>query len=115
MKKKKLNIIFSILVHFVVKIHKKDQFPHDQVCKFIAYHFEKSYKFDWFHQIILLFDMADAGLSNLDMDMIKFTITCLKVYYPGLIDYMLIFQMPFIFNGKLKNFKIVSIFLSFLF
>ena len=59
--------------------------------------------------------MADAGLSNLDMDMIKFTITCLKVYYPGLIDYMLIFQMPFIFNGKLKNFKIVSIFLSFLF
>jgi hypothetical protein len=44
--------------------------------------------------------MADAGLSNLDMEMIKFTITCLKVYYPGLIDYMLIFQMPFIFNGK---------------
>lgn len=92
--------LFHFQVHFVVKNHKKDAFPHAQVCKFIAYHFEKCYKFDWNYQIILIFDMADAGLGNLDMEMIKFTITCLKVYYPGLIDYMLIFQMPFIFNGK---------------
>jgi len=55
--------------------------------------------------IVLLFDMSEAGYSNLDMDMIKFVVNCLKTYYPGLIDYMMIYQMPFIFNGKyMKNY-----------
>lgn len=35
------------------------------------------------------------------MEMIKFVVNCLKTYYPGLIDYMIIYQMPFIFNGEL--------------
>jgi hypothetical protein len=52
-------------VHFVVKLHKKDVHPHEQVCKFIAYNFEKHYKFNWDSKIILLFDMSDAGISNL--------------------------------------------------
>ena len=71
--------------------------------------------------IVLLFDMTDAGYSNIDMEMTKFLVTCLKTYYPGLIgkfqlnsssnvdvfnliylylDYILVYQMPFIFNGK---------------
>jgi hypothetical protein len=92
-------------VHFAVKTHKKDAFSHDQVCRFIAYHFEKSYKFSWSSQIVLVLDMYDAGMSNLDMEMIKFIISCLKVNYPGLIDYMLIFQMPFLFNAAWKIIK----------
>jgi hypothetical protein len=79
--------------------------------------------------------MSDTGLSNLvrrlvsfskillsfkknfikDMEMIKFVITCLKVYYPGLIDYMLIFQMPFIFNGKNYLFYYCRVFLIFIY
>lgn len=77
-------------MHFVVKTHKKDQYPHNQLCKFIAYFFESRYKFNCDDPIVLLFDMNDAGYSNLDMDMIKFVISCLKTYYPGLIDYMVI-------------------------
>lgn len=92
-------------MHFVVKLHKKDQFPFAQICKFIAFHFERAYKFNEDDPIVLLFDMSDAGYSNLDMDMIKFVISCLKTYYPGLIDYMIIFQMPFIFNGLLRFYR----------
>lgn len=91
------------MLHFVVKLHKKDQFPHNQICKFIAYFFEKAYKFNVDDPIVLMFDMSDAGYSNLDMDMIKFVVSCLKSYYPGLIDYMIIYQMPFIFNGKIAH------------
>lgn len=82
-------------------MHKKDQYPHAQICKWIAFFFERAYKFNVDDPIVLLFDMSDAGYSNLDMEMIKFVVNCLKTYYPGLIDYMIIFQMPFIFNGKL--------------
>ncbi len=71
--------------HFVVKTHKKDQFPHAQVCRHISFYFERVYKFNVDDPIVLLFDMADAGYSNLDMDMIKFVVNCLKSYYPGLI------------------------------
>ena len=72
-------------MHFVVKTHKKNTFHYDQVCKFIAYFFERAYKFNCEDPIVLLFDMSDTGYANLDMEMIKFVVTCLKTYYPGLI------------------------------
>lgn len=72
-------------MHFSVKLHKKDQHPHAQICRYLAYFFERFYKFNVDDPIVLLFDMSDAGYSNLDMDMIKFVVTCLQTYYPGLI------------------------------
>jgi len=93
------------MLHFVVKTHKKDNFPQQQVFKFISYFLEKNYKFNLDDPIVLVFDMSDAGYSNLDMDMIKFVVTCLKTYYPGLIDYMIIYQMPFVFNAAWKIIK----------
>ncbi len=73
------------ILHFVVKLHKKNQYPHQQVCKFIAFHFERLYKFNVDDPIVILFDMYEAGYANLDMDFIKFVVNCLKTYYPGLI------------------------------
>jgi hypothetical protein len=93
------------MCHFVVKTHKKDQFPHAEICRQITFFFERVYKFNVDDPIVLLFDMADAGYSNLDMEMIKFVVNCLKTYYPGLIDYMIIYQMPFIFNAAWKIIK----------
>lgn len=93
------------MLHFAVKTHKKDNFPQAQVFRFISYFFELKYKFNLDDPIIIVFDMTDAGYSNLDMDMIKFVVTCLKTYYPGLIDYMIVYQMPFIFNAAWKIIK----------
>ncbi|RNA36023.1 Motile sperm domain-containing 2 [Brachionus plicatilis] len=93
------------LLHFIIKVHKKDQFPAEQIYRCIAFFFEKNYKFNTEDPIVLLIDMADAGYSNLDMDLIKFIVNCLKTYYPGLIDYMIVFQMPFIFNAAWKIIK----------
>jgi hypothetical protein len=52
------------LVHIVVKTHKKNQLPHDQICKYIAYWFEKDYKFALGEPMVVCFDNADAGYSN---------------------------------------------------
>ena len=51
-------------VHFIVKTHKKGRFPHDEVCKFIAYFFETEYTFSLDKPLVLLFDMTDSGYSN---------------------------------------------------
>lgn len=69
----------------MVKTHKKDQFPADQIYRFIAFFLEKNYKFNTEDPIVLLLDMSDTGYSNLDMELIKFIVNCLKTYYPGLI------------------------------
>ena len=35
--------------------------------------------------------------------MTKFVMNCLKTYYAGLIEYLIVFDMPFLFNGKQKK------------
>lgn len=49
--------------------------------------------------------MADAGYANSDLEMSKFVLSCLKVYYVGLVEYILIFDMPFIFQAIWKILK----------
>ncbi|XP_052077844.1 motile sperm domain-containing protein 2-like isoform X1 [Mytilus californianus] len=88
-----------------VKEHKKDASVLPEVKRFFAYHLETQYNEDPHSQITLVFDMADAGLSNLDMDLIKFVITSFKVYYPSLLNVMLIYEMPWLFNAAWKIIK----------
>ena len=48
-----------------VKEHKKDANLLPEVKRFFAYHLETQYNEDPHSQITLVFDMSDAGLSNL--------------------------------------------------
>ena len=64
----------------------------------------------------MIFNMSQCGLSNMDMDFIKFLITCFKCYYPSMlgetqiidclrtycidIGWLLVFEMPWILQGK---------------
>ncbi|RNA36026.1 motile sperm domain-containing 2 [Brachionus plicatilis] len=93
------------ILNFRTKTHRKGGYPHEELCKFVAYFFEKEYKFSLDEPIVLLFDMTDSGLSNTDLDFAKFLISCLKTYYPGLIHYLIVFNMPFILNAVWKIIK----------
>lgn len=42
----------------------------------------------------------DTGLSNMDMEFIKYLISLNKYYYPAFINYILIFEMPWVLNGE---------------
>lgn len=50
----------------------------------------------------MFFDLSGCGLSNFDMNMTRNLIGILKGYYPNSINYLLIFEMPWIFNGNLS-------------
>ena len=48
-----------------VALYKKGEYPPEQVSKFIAYTFEKFYKFNYDNQIVIIFYLSKAGLSNI--------------------------------------------------
>lgn len=55
--------------------------------------------------ITILFELSDAGLSNVDMDYTKYIITTLKNYYPYSLNYILVFDLPWILNATFQIIK----------
>lgn len=48
----------------------------------------------------MFFDMDGCGLTNMDIEVIKYLISLFKEYYPYFLNYILIFEMPWILSGK---------------
>jgi hypothetical protein len=48
----------------------------------------------------MVFDMEGAGLSNMDMELVRFVINCFKIYFPDLLQWMLVFNMPWVLQGE---------------
>jgi hypothetical protein len=112
------NIFLLIIVTCNTALHKKGEFPLDQLCRFIAYTFEKYYKFNNENQLVIFFNLTGAGFSNMDMDLTKFLVNCLMYYYPRIAGikikttvflfllftffkaYTVVLNMPFIYQGK---------------
>lgn len=51
----------------------------------------------------IFFDMTETGLSNLDMEYTKYLIGLCKNYYPHFLNYILIFEMPWVLDGKIRE------------
>lgn len=49
--------------------------------------------------ITIMFELTDAGLSNVDMDYTKYIIGTLKNYYPFSLNYILVYDLPWILNA----------------
>ena len=44
--------------------------------------------------------MMETGLSNMDMEFTKYLISLNKLYYPSFVNYILIYEMPWVLNGE---------------
>lgn len=55
--------------------------------------------------ITFMFELTDAGLSNVDMDLTKYIITTLKSYYPFSLNYILVYDLPWILNATFQIIK----------
>lgn len=93
------------ILYFNIKEHKKDSQIMFLSKQFVAYLLEVHYRQDPDERIVVLFDMQGAGLPNVDMEFIKFIISCFKIYYPVLLSYMLMYEMPWLFNAVWKIIK----------
>ncbi|XP_046564606.1 motile sperm domain-containing protein 2-like isoform X2 [Haliotis rubra] len=88
-----------------VCLHKKDPQTLPIIKRLFSYHLEQHFKETPHEQVVIMFDMQDAGLSHLDMDLVKYVINSFKYYYPCMLAYMLIFEMPWILNAAWKVIK----------
>ncbi len=54
-------------------------------------------------KISLFYDCNGAGLGNLDIEFMRFQINVMEQYIPDILNYILVFQMPWVLNGKRLN------------
>lgn len=87
------------ILHIAMAKYKKDQFKLLAVQQLLAWYIDKEFLKHPTQRIVVLLDMTDTGLSNVDIDLIKFQVRCFTTYYPALLAYMLVFEMPWVLNA----------------
>ncbi|XP_018558618.1 LOW QUALITY PROTEIN: motile sperm domain-containing protein 2 [Lates calcarifer] len=93
------------LFWFKVKLHVKDAKTILDKKKYVAFWLERYAKKEPGMPLTVVFDMAESGLSNIDMEFVKYIINCFKVYYPKFLSKMIIVDMPWIMNAAWKIVK----------
>lgn len=48
----------------------------------------------------MIFDMTGAGLAQMDMDLVRFIVNSFKIYFPDLLAWLLVYNMPWILQGE---------------
>ncbi|XP_029460737.1 motile sperm domain-containing protein 2 isoform X2 [Rhinatrema bivittatum] len=93
------------LFWFKVKLHLKDSRTQLEKKKCTAFLLERYAKREPGKPLTVVFDMAETGFSNIDMDFVRFVINCFKIYYPKYLSKIVIFEMPWIMNAAFKIVK----------
>uniref|UniRef100_A0A3Q3JTX3 Motile sperm domain containing 2 n=1 Tax=Monopterus albus TaxID=43700 RepID=A0A3Q3JTX3_MONAL len=90
------------LFWFKVKLHVKDAKVALDKKKYVAFWLERYAKKEPGMPLTVVFDMTESGISNIDMDFVKYIVNCFKVYYPKFLSKMVIVDMPWIMNAAWK-------------
>ncbi|XP_043217652.1 motile sperm domain-containing protein 2-like isoform X2 [Amphibalanus amphitrite] len=77
----------------------------ERVKQFLVYWVEKIEREERGQRISLILDMGNAGLSNVDIPFIGFLINLFKLYYPDMLNSIIVFEMPWIMNAAWKIIK----------
>ncbi|KAK7939227.1 hypothetical protein WMY93_002553 [Mugilogobius chulae] len=93
------------LFWFKVKLHVKDAKTILDKKKYVAFWLERYAKKEPGMPLTVVFDMTESGISNIDMDFVKYIINCFKIYYPKFLSKMIIVDMPWIMNAAWKIVK----------
>ncbi|XP_042666250.1 motile sperm domain-containing protein 2 [Centrocercus urophasianus] len=88
------------LFWFKVKLHVRDQKQQLDKKKLVAFWLEHYAKRDHGKPLTVVFDMAETGISHIDLDFVRFIVNCFTDYYPNFLTKIVIFEMPWIMNGK---------------
>ncbi|KAG1654694.1 Motile sperm domain-containing protein 2 [Nymphon striatum] len=96
--------------HLVLIFHvKKHQKNADQAAlfkKFVIYWFEKLGKETNGQPISVIFDCVGSGLSNMDMDLMRFIVDSFLHNYPSFLYNILVIDIPWVLNAAWKIIKL---------
>lgn len=92
----------AILI-FKSKLHIRGTRDSHQLLRVFVYWVERLQREQNYDFITMLFDLENTGLSNLDLDHTKKIVNILKYYYPNAVNYLIIYEMPWVLTGSLYN------------
>ncbi|XP_052748404.1 motile sperm domain-containing protein 2-like [Galleria mellonella] len=95
----------SLLFVLKAKLHVKGQKDLEELKKIIIYWCDRIEREENGKPITLFFDMDGCGLSNMDMELIKYLINMFKYYYPAFLNSIVIYQMPWVLSAAFKVVK----------
>ncbi|XP_044286245.1 motile sperm domain-containing protein 2 isoform X2 [Varanus komodoensis] len=90
---------------FRVKLHTKDPKTQFEKKKLVAFWLERYAKREHGKPLTVVFDMAETGISNIDLDFVRYIINCFKIYYPNYLSKIVIFELPWVMNAAFKLVK----------
>jgi len=93
------------LLMFCIRKHGRDAAKTEEMKKMLVYILERLDKEEKGKRITIIFDSEGAGLSNFDLELVKFLIHVLISYYPNFVNKILVFEMPWILNTAWKVIK----------
>ena len=91
---KKMLIVKSIL-------HVKGKRENKELIRIFVYWMERLQRSNDYDSVTLFFDLANCGLKHLDLDYTVNVVNILKAYYPYSVNYILVYEMPWMFAGKI--------------
>jgi hypothetical protein len=88
-----------------IRTHTKSKELMGAMQKFVLYHIERLEREDGAEPVTLVFDLAGCGLKNMDMEFIQYLIGIFRDYCPYSLNYILVFEMPWVLNAAWKVIK----------
>ena len=85
--------------------HVKGEHSMEEVKQVLVYYFERLEREERGGQISWVFDCKNAGLKNIDLELINFIIACMEHYYPDFLNYIYIFEMPWLLGAAFRAVK----------
>ncbi|KRT86352.1 CRAL-TRIO domain containing protein, partial [Oryctes borbonicus] len=87
------------------KKHTKGSKNFDELKRCFIYWFERLEREEKGKGITVFFDLEGCGLTNMDLDVIRYLINLFKQYYPYFLNYIIIYEMAWILNAAFKLIK----------
>ncbi|XP_022127851.2 motile sperm domain-containing protein 2 [Pieris rapae] len=81
------------------KAYIKNQKDLEAVKKVFIYWLERLERKEGGKKVTLFFDMDGCGINNMNLNLFSYMINVLKCYYPNFINYVIIFQMPWVLSA----------------
>ena len=74
----------------------------EDVKKVLVYYLERLEREEENNKISWVFDCKNAGLKNMELELINFIIFCMEQNYPDILNFIYIYEMPWIMNAAFK-------------
>ena len=92
----------NAMIYMRVKLHKKIAELDQALKQYIIYIMNKVDVDVDGRGMAIVFDCQEAGIGNVDMDMLWFLISSMNKYYPKGLSYILVYELPWILNAVWK-------------